>query len=283
MIKLDQLTQWTGKRMQQPGADQVVKVDFVHLSPLQMVPATVLNSWEPPPADIAETVREVYEESINHAEAAQGAQRYAFRLFRQSNPRRPSAQYVWMIDADDGSIELGAAAPETPDARGIASLALRMAGDTRAAMKDVYTTQKDLIKQLRERVTELESERAELWQAAEGIFQHKHERELDHTRMMASEARKAEALQAFKTLVPVIASRAAKHLGLKIESPDVQMLDQVFASLNEQQFTTILTTLTATQQAALLEFLKRRDAAQTEKSAEKKGESDGGPAPTTAH
>lgn len=283
-MSVDRLEAWAIKRWDSP--DPIERAEFVHLSSLSMVPASVLATWVAP-IDPKSIIREAYEESLNHAEAnsTQGPQRYALRIFRASNPRRPLGQFVWMIDEAEGGMVADGMPNDPPNATGLLQIAMRALNDTTkaagGAWKDIYNVQKTEISALRSRVSELEGERMENFTLVEELTQRKHTRDLDHTRLLSSEARKTEALLAFKVLIPTVVGRAAKHLGLATEPADIAALDQILASLNEDQFGAILATLNNTQKIALHELLKRRDAAASKP--DEKGGAANGTKPADTH
>jgi len=174
---------------------------------------------------------------------------------------------------------------DPPNATGLLQIAMRGMNDalrsSAGAWKDVYNVQKAEVSALRARVSELEGERMENFTLVEELTQKKHQRDLDQTRLLASEGRKTEALAALKVLIPTMVGRAAKHLGLATEPADIAALDQILASLSEDQFGSILGTLNNTQRIALHELLKRRDAATSKP--EEKGGADVTPKPADHH
>lgn len=263
-MSVERLEAWAIKRWESP--DPIERAELVNLSAMSMVPVMVLATWEPP-FDPKSIIRDAYEDSLTHAEAniTQGPQRYALRIFRASNPRRPLGQFVWMHEPGETTGDVGGMQNDPPNATGLLQIAMRALNDTTkaagGAWKDIYQVQKIETASLRARVSELEQERRELWEATESVYQRKHERDLDNTRLLAAEGRKAEMLQTFKLIVPTIAGRITKHFGMSAPSPDVVALDQVFASFSEEQFDGINSLLTVPQRIALLELLKSREAA----------------------
>jgi hypothetical protein len=288
-VSVDRLESWALKRRDSP--DAIEMVELVNLSAMSMVPAVVLATWHAP-VDMKAIALDAYEDSLTHAEAnvTQGPQRYALRIFCASNPRRPKGQFVWMHEPGETVGEVSGMTGDPPNATGLLQIAMRALNDTTkaagGAWKDIYQVQKVEIAALRARVSELEGERVQLWETAESIYQRKHERDLDNTRLLAAEARKAEMLGTFKQLVPAIGGRIMQHFGLPTNTADVAALDQVFASFTEEQFGAINALLTVPQRIALLELLKRREAATrpageaAPASANTKGGSNGGSSDT---
>lgn len=265
MEKLAQLEEWAVKRWKEPN-DQIERADFVHLVGAGTVPAATLATWVAP-VDYKSIIREAYEESLNHAEAliTQGPQRYALRVFRASNPRRPLGQFLWTIDHPDGAVGATDTLTESPNATGLLQIAMRGMKDANAsaagAWKDIFNIQKQEIASLREQVATLQNARAEMWDMAEALNQKTHERQIEHMKATGAEARKAEMLGVFKLIAPTIGTRVAKHFGIMTPSADVVALDQVFASFTEEQFDGINAILSVPQRIALLELLKKREAA----------------------
>lgn len=258
----DDLARWLEARERED--DPLIRVELFHVLKAAPggAPAFVMLSDYSATSDHAHTAGEAWHDAAIHAANYRGeAQQFFIRAFRRSDPAARVGQFSWTTETGDAEA-FGITTPVgNTELLGIMARHLEAKERiTAGVMGDVYTLLRAELGAKDARISHLEAQRLEGWEAMDELIGARREQEIETTKQLRAENRKDEALQSLKLLMPAIGMRVSKALGAELRiqpGTELASIKELFASFTPQQLDSLLNVCSTPQKIAVMEWLQR--------------------------
>jgi hypothetical protein len=183
-----------------------------------------------------------------------GVQQYCALAYREKSADRSTGRFTFRVSVED-DLDDNLVNSEPATKGGIVAQAMRhtevMMRSTTVAIGQVIANQARTIERLAGENDHLLTNQSRVYELLEDLSQRKHERDLENKREEFKQQVSGEIVEKVNMLLPAIVNKLAGRKLMAGADPAQEGIKQWLTSLNEQQMSAIMSTLSIEQKASL--------------------------------